>query len=61
MACSTDAASPSTVQALLVRWAVVLHGLDRRLMSEPRILAAAGHCKDDDGTVKIKEINPFNR
>ncbi len=36
MACNADAASPSEAYALLARWAVVLHGFEGRLMSEPR-------------------------
>ncbi len=43
MACNADAASPSEAYALLARWAVVLHGFEARLMSEPRVFAAAGH------------------
>ncbi len=43
MACNADAASPSEAYALLARWAVVLHGFEGRLMSEPRVFAAAGH------------------
>ncbi len=43
MECNADAASPSEAYALLARWVVVLHGFEGRLMSEPRVFAAAGH------------------